>query len=152
MPMGLNALYCKADKSNERGIVPGMAVLFTLTQRSRGLALVLLCAVLLAGCAGDRRAERCGGVDGQWATWNGFLRTEGKMRVIQLASADVPPFVTQFNETYDTAFRAEHVYFAFKPHDRTWLITFVNGACVQMSARVPAGEVERLMGVSETSI
>ena len=75
----------------------------------RGFALVLLCAVVLAACAGDWRAERCGGVDGQWATWDGFLRTEGKMRVIQLASADVPPFVTQFNEAYDTAFRPEHV-------------------------------------------
>jgi hypothetical protein len=74
------------------------------------------------------------------------------MRVIRLASADVPPFVSQFNEAFDTAFHAEDVYFAYKPHDRTWLITFVNGPCVQMSARVPSGEVERLMGVSESSI
>ncbi len=120
----------------------------------RGLALVLTCGAALAGCAGGSggRAERCGGTDGEWATWSGFLQTEGKMRVIRLASADVPPFVTQFNEAYDTAFRAEDVYFAYKPHDHTWLITFVNGPCVQMSARIPGGEARRLMGVSESAI
>jgi hypothetical protein len=119
-----------------------------------GFAPVLLCGVLLAACAGGsgERAERCGGVDGEWATWSGFLQNEGKMRVIRLASADVPPFVNQFNEAFDTAFHTEDVYFAYKPHDSTWVITFVNGPCVQMSARVPSGEVERLMGVSESSI
>lgn len=120
----------------------------------RALGLALVCSVVLAGCAGGfgGRAERCGGVDGEWATWSGFLRTEGRMRVIRLASADVPPFVTEFNEAYDTAFDAENVYFAYKPHDRTWLITFVNGPCVQMSARIPSGEARRLMGVSESAI
>jgi hypothetical protein len=115
---------------------------------------VLAAAAVLAGCAGDaaERAERCGGVEGEWATWSGFLRTEGKMRVIRLASADVPPFVTQFNQAYDTAFRADNVYFAYRRLDRTWLITFVAGPCVQMSARIPSGEVKRLMGVSESAI
>lgn len=120
----------------------------------RGLTVPLLCGSVLAACAGGvgGHAERCGGVDGEWATWSGFLQTEGKMRVIRLASVDVPPFVNQFNEAYDTAFRAENVYFAYKPHDRTWLITFVNGPCVQMSARIPSGEARRLMGVSESAI
>ncbi len=117
-----------------------------------GAAAVLLGAGVLAGCATGQRAERCGGIEGEWATWSGFLQTEGKMRVIRLASADVPPFVSQFNKAYDTAFRAENVYFAYKPSDRTWLITFVNGPCVQMSARLPSGEAKRLMGVSKSAI
>lgn len=125
-----------------------------LLTKTVGIPVVLLCCVLFAGCAGGTGlyGERCGGVDGQWATWDGFLRTTGKMRVIRLASADVPPFVSQFNATYDTTLRAEDVYFAYRPHDRTWLITFVNGPCVQMSARIPSGEARRLMGVSEPSI
>lgn len=118
------------------------------------LGAALMCTAVLAGCAGGvgGRAERCGGVDGEWATWSGFLQTEGKMRVIRLASADVPPFVTQFNDAYDTAFRADDVYFAYKPNDRTWLITFVTGPCVDMSARIPRGEATKLMGVPESPI
>jgi len=131
-----------------------MGALFRFMPGFRGAAGALLCAVVLAGCAGGfgQSAGRCGGIDEEWATWNGFLRTEGQMRVIRLASADVPPFVSQFNKTFDTAYRAEAVYFAYKPHDRTWLITFVSGPCVEMSARIPSGEAKRLMGVPESAI
>lgn len=121
----------------------------------RRLCLMIVCGAVFVGCAGEsgRRAERCGGVDGEWATWSGFLRTEGKMRVIRLASADVPPFVSQFNEAFDTTYRPENVYFAYRPRrDRTWLITFVSGPCVQMSARIPRGAAKRLMGVPESPI
>lgn len=129
-----------------------MGAISTLITCLERVVAVLVCFGLLAGCAAGQRAGRCGGVDGEWATWSGFLQTEGKMRVIRLASADVPPFVTQFNEAYDTTFRADDVYFAYKPNDRTWLITFVTGPCVDMSARIPKGEATKLMGVPESPI
>lgn len=131
-----------------------MAAFSSFMPGFRGAVGALLCAVVLAGCAGGfgQSAGRCGGVEGEWATWSGFLQTEGKMRVIRLASADVPPFVSHFNEAFDTTYRPENVYFAYRPRDRTWLITFVSGPCVEMSARMPRGEAKRLMGVPESPI
>jgi hypothetical protein len=121
----------------------------------RPVVCAVVCAAFLAGCAAmgpERRADACGGIEGQWATWDLFLKSQNRMRVIRLANEDVGTFVDAFNKSYDTSFRPEGVYFAYKPSDRIWLMTFVSGPCVDMTARIPRREVHSLMQVSGPSI